>query len=229
MRHHPLKISPSILAADFGHLADAVRAAEEGGADAIHLDIMDGVFVPNITFGLPVVHAVRAATQLPLDVHFMVQDADPYLAEFASAGATLLTVHAEACRHLHSTVQRIVALGCSAGVAINPGTSIEAVREVLPLVDLVLVMTVNPGFGGQQFIETMTSKIRRMRKLQDSLNPICDLQVDGGIYPPNIDDVVRAGANNIVVGSAVFNAKATPGENIRALRAAVHAGTLQHA
>lgn len=229
MRQRPVKISPSILTADFGHLADEVRALEAGGADAIHLDVMDGVFVPNITVGLPIVRAVRAATQLPLDVHLMVHDADPFLKEFVDAGATNLTVHAEACRHLHSTVQRIAALGCGVGVAINPGTSIEQVREVLPFVDLVLVMTVNPGFGGQQFIETMTSKIRRMRRLQEDLNPTCDLQVDGGIYPFNIDDVVRAGANNIVVGSAVFNAKASPAENIHVLREAVRNHTLQHA
>lgn len=227
MRHRPLKISPSILTADFGHLADSVHAVAEGGADAIHLDIMDGVFVPNITFGLPVVRAVRTATALPLDVHLMVHDADPYLQEFAEAGATGLTVHVEACRHLHSTIQKIGALGCTAGVAINPGTSIELVREVLPFVDLVLVMTVNPGFGGQQFIETMTSKIRRMSRLIDDLNPICDLQVDGGIYPRNIDDVVRAGANNIVVGSAVFNRQASPAQNIADLRASVRAHTLQ--
>lgn len=218
----PIKISPSILTADFGRLAEAVAAAEQGGADAIHLDVMDGVFVPNISFGPLVVRAVRKATALPLDVHLMVADADPYLAEFAAAGATGLTVHVEACRHLHRTVQEIARLGCHAGVALNPATSVEAVREILPFVDLVLVMSVNPGFGGQQFIETTTSKLRRMRALQQELNPICDLQVDGGVYAHNIDDVVRAGANNIVTGSAVFNDKATPAENIAALRAALH-------
>lgn len=221
-----VKISPSILTADFGHLADAVRAVEAGGADAIHLDVMDGVFVPNITFGLPVVRAVRAVTRLPLDVHLMVADPDPYLGLFAEAGASVLTVHAEACRHLHRTVQQITALGCQAGVALNPGTSIEHAREVLPLIDLVLVMTVNPGFGGQQFIETMTSKIRRMRRLQEELNPMCDLQVDGGIYAHNIDDAVRAGANNIVVGSAVFNAGMSPTEAIEALRLPLREHTL---
>lgn len=217
----PVCISPSILTADFGSLASAIRAAEEGGADAIHLDIMDGVFVPNITFGSVVVRAVRAVTSLPLDVHMMVFDPDPHLRQFAESGASILTVHVESCRHLHRTVQEITALGCRAGVALNPSTSIEAVREVLPLVDLVLVMSVNPGFGGQRFIETSTSKLRRMRKMQEELNPVCELQVDGGIYPANIDDVVRAGADNIVVGSAVFNDKGTPAENIRALRTAL--------
>lgn len=221
MQPRRVKISPSILTADFGRLAESVQTAAAGGADAIHLDIMDGVFVPNISFGLPVVRAVRAATTLPLDVHLMVHDADPYLREFADAGANLLTVHVEACRHLHRTIQEITALGLRAGVAINPATSIEFVREMLPFVDLVLVMSVNPGFGGQQFIETTTSKLRRMWKMQEELNPTCELQVDGGIYPFNVDDVVRAGANNIVVGSAVFNASGTPRENIQALRAAI--------
>lgn len=221
MKQRLVKISPSILTADFGRLAESVAAAETGGADAIHLDVMDGVFVPNITFGLPVVQAVHKAVTLPLDVHLMMENPDPFLRLFAEAGASLLTVHVEACRHLHRTVQEIAALGCKAGVALNPSTPIEAVREVLPLVDLVLVMSVNPGFGGQKFIETTTGKLRRMRRLQEELNPTCDLQVDGGIYPHNIDDVVRAGANNIVVGSAVFNDKATPGQNIEALRAAL--------
>ncbi len=220
-----VKISPSILTADFGNLAEAVRSAEAGGTDAIHLDVMDGVFAPNITFGVPIVRAVRAATSLPLDVHLMLQNPDSFLRDFAAAGATNITVHAEACRHLHRTVQEIAALGVHAGVAINPGTSIELVREVIPFVDLILVMSVNPGFGGQQFIETTTSKLRRMRKLQEELNPTCELQVDGGVYAFNVDDVVRAGANNIVVGSAVFNTSGTPLENINALRAAISENT----
>jgi ribulose-phosphate 3-epimerase len=226
MKTRRVKISPSILTADFGRLADEVRAAEEGGADAIHLDVMDGAFVPNISFGLPVIRAVRKATTLPLDVHLMVANPDPLLELFAEAGATLLTVHVETCTHVHRTMQQITALGCQAGVAINPGTSVEAVREVLPFVDLVLVMTVNPGFGGQQFIETMTSKIRRMRRMQEELNPMCDLQVDGGINLHTVDDVVRAGANNIVVGSAVFNRTTTPREAIDALRTTLRDRTM---
>ena len=225
MRDRLVKICPSILTADFGRLAESVEAAEAGGADAIHLDVMDGVFVPNITFGLPVVRAVHGATALPLDVHLMMENPNPFLRDFVDAGAALLTVHVEACRHLHRTVQEIAALGCRAGVALNPSTPIEAVREILPLVDLVLVMSVNPGFGGQKFIETITNKLRRMRRMQEELNPTCDLQVDGGIYAHNIDDVVRSGANNIVVGSAVFNQTGTPGENISTLRAALSART----
>ncbi len=225
MQPRNVKISPSILTADFGNLAAAVRTVEEGGADAIHLDVMDGVFVPNISFGLPIVRAVRAATTLPLDVHLMMVDPNPFLRGFVEAGANLLTVHAEACRHLHRTIQEITALGVLAGVAINPGTSIDLVREVIPFVDLVLVMSVNPGFGGQKFIETSTNKLRRMRKLQEELNPTCELQVDGGVYAYNVDDVVRAGANNIVVGSAVFNAQGSVRDNISTLRSAIAAHT----
>jgi len=220
MTQHPLKIAPSILAADFGHLADAVRTAEQGGADYIHLDIMDGRFVPNISFGPPIVAAVRQVTDLPLDVHLMIEEPERYVEAFVEAGANVLTVHAEACVHLHRTVQHITELGCRAGVALNPSTPIEAAREILPFVDLLLVMTVNPGFGAQRFIETSTSKIRRMRKMQAELNPICELEVDGGIYADNIDDVVRNGANVIVVGTAVFNGQATVKESIAELRRA---------
>lgn len=226
MKQRPVKLAPSILTADFGRLAEQIQAADAGGADTVHLDVMDGVFVPNISFGPLLVKAAAAATRLPLDVHLMVADPDPYLAAFAEAGATILTVHVEACRHLHRTVQVINSLSCQAGVALNPSTSIEAVREITPFVDLVLVMSVNPGFGGQKFIETTTSKLRRMRKLLEELNPACDLQVDGGVNVQNIDDVVRAGANNIVVGSAVFNGSASPAENLAALRGALRANEL---
>jgi ribulose-phosphate 3-epimerase len=222
-----LKIAPSILTADFGHLATAITAAAGGGADYIHLDVMDGRFVPNISFGPKLVETVRAITALPLDVHLMIEEPDRYLTEFAEAGANLLTVHAEACLHLHRTVQQIQELGCKAGVAINPATPLEAVREIIPFVDMILVMSVNPGFGSQRFIETSTNKLRRMRKTLDELNPLCDLQVDGGIDVHNIDDVVRAGANVIVVGSAVYNTRATPGENISQLRKAASAGLWQ--
>jgi ribulose-phosphate 3-epimerase len=224
---HPLKIAPSILTADFGNLATAITAASEGGADYIHLDVMDGHFVPNITFGPKMVETVRALTKLPLDVHLMIEEPDRYLADFAQAGANLLTVHAEACVHLHRTVQRITELGCRAGVAINPATAVESVREIIPFVDMILVMSVNPGFGSQRFIETSTSKLRRMRKLLDELNPLCDLQVDGGVDVHNIDDVVRSGANVIVVGTAVFNTRNTPGANISALRKAASSAMWQ--
>lgn len=213
-----VKLAPSILTADFGHLADQIAAAEEGGADYIHLDVMDGCFVPNITFGPVVVEAVRRMTTLPLDVHLMIDAPDRYLSEFARAGSDIITVHAEATVHLHRTLQQITTLGCKAGVAVNPATSVEVIHEVLPFVDQVLLMTVNPGFGSQRFIETMTAKIRRMRRLMDELCPLADLQVDGGIHPNNIADVVYSGANVIVVGSSVFNDKDTPVANLALLR-----------
>lgn len=224
---HPLKIAPSILTADFGNLAAAVEAATNGGADYMHLDVMDGRFVPNISFGPKIVETVRAVTKLPLDVHLMIEEPDRYLAEFATAGANLLTVHAEACVHLHRTVQRITELGCRVGIAINPATPVEMMREIVPFVDMILVMSVNPGFGSQRFIETSTSKLRRMRKLLDELNPLCDLEVDGGVDVHNIDDVVRSGANVIVVGTAVFNSRNTPGANIAALRKAASSALWQ--
>ena len=216
-----VKLAPSILTANFAHLAAEIAAAEAGGADLIHLDVMDGMFVPNISFGPLIVETVRTLTTLPLDVHLMVHEPDRYLTDFVAAGATSLTVHVEACLHLNRTVQRINELGCGVGVAVNPATSVEAVREILPFVDLVLVMSVNPGFGGQRFIETTTSKLRRMRRLQEELNPVCDLQVDGGINLKTIEDVVRSGANNVVLGSAVFSKQGSPAENLRALRQAL--------
>jgi ribulose-phosphate 3-epimerase len=217
---HPIKISPSILTADLANLAAEIRAADAGGADYIHLDIMDGAFVPNITFGPMVVKAVRQHTELPLDVHLMIDEPGRYVQEFVDAGANILTVHAEACKHLHRTLQQITESGCRAGVALNPATPVEMVREVLPFVDLILVMSVNPGFGSQQFIETSTNKLRRVRRLQEELNPLSELEVDGGVYPSNIDDVVRSGANVIVVGTAVYNENASVKDNILALRKA---------
>jgi ribulose-phosphate 3-epimerase len=217
----PVKLAPSILTADWGQLAAQIQAAEAGGADTFHLDVMDGMFVPNISFGPLVVATVRKLTTLPLDVHLMVHEPDRYLTDFVEAGANHLTVHVEACLHLNRTVQRITELGCTVGVALNPATPIESVREIMPFVDLVLIMSVNPGFGGQRFIETSTSKLRRMRRLQEELNPTCDLQVDGGINVHTINDVVRSGANVIVVGSSVYNSEALPAENLARLRNAI--------
>lgn len=213
-----VKLAPSILTADFGRLHEEILAAEHAAADLIHLDVMDGCFVPNITFGPLVVEEVRQATKLPLDVHLMIEEPDRFLEAFAHAGANTITVHVEACRHLHRVVQQVLDLGCQVGVALNPSTPIEHMREIVPFVDQVLVMSVNPGFGGQQFIQTMTSKLRRMCKLLDEFNPTCDLAVDGGIGVGNIRDVQRNGANVIVVGSAVYNSTGTVAENLTALR-----------
>lgn len=217
----PRYLAPSILTADLGHLADVMAETEAAGADWIHLDVIDGHFAPNITFGPMLVAAIRQMTRLPLDVHLMIDEPSRYVDAFVEAGATSITVHVEACRHLHRTVQQIMDAGCRTGIALNPATAVESVREMIPFVDMVLLMTVNPGFGGQQFIQTSTSKIQRMRQLLDDYNPICDLQVDGGIGPENIGDVVKRGANSIVAGSAVYNRQASIADNIRALKAAM--------
>ncbi len=222
---HPIKISPSILNADISDLSTHIRAADAAGADYIHLDVMDGQFVPNISFGPMVVKAVRQHTELPLDVHLMIEEPSRYVEQFVEAGANILTVHVEACAHLHRTIQQITESGCRAGVALNPATPVELVREILPFVDLVLVMSVNPGFGSQRFIETSTSKLRRVRHMQEELNPLSELEVDGGIYASNVDDVVRSGANVIVAGTAVFNDAASVKENIAALRKSAQRAT----
>ena len=220
-----VKLAPSILTADFGRLQAEILAAEHAGADLLHLDVMDGRFVPNITFGPLVVEAAHRITKLPLDVHLMIEEPERYLDTFANAGANIITIHLEACRHLHRAVQQIVDLGCQVGVALNPSTPIESIREIAPFVDQVLVMSVNPGFGGQRFIQTMTSKLRRTRKLLDEYNPTCDLEIDGGIGVGNIREVLRNGANVIVVGSAVFNSSKSVDENLTALRNACSASS----
>jgi len=199
-----VKIAPSILACDFGRIAEEIGEAEAGGADWIHLDVMDGRFVPNITFGPLIVRAARKATSLPLVVHLMVESPEAYLDAFADAGADLITVHQEACVHLHRTVQRIKELGALAGVALNPATPAELVGEILPYVDLVLVMSVNPGFGGQQYIQTSTAKIRRIRQMLADIGSEAELEVDGGVGPDNVAEVHRAGVSVVVAGSAVF-------------------------
>jgi ribulose-phosphate 3-epimerase len=217
----PIRIAPSILSADFAHLGDQVRAAEAAGADVIHVDVMDGQFVPNITIGPLVIAAVRAVTALPLDVHLMIDRPERYVEAFASAGADILTVHPEATIHLHRTLQQIRALGVRAGVVLNPATSETALRYVMPYLDLVLVMTVNPGFGGQTLIPEMFEKIRTVRGLLDEADSAAWLSVDGGIDPVTAPQVVAHGADTLVAGSAIFSVPEGVAAGLSALRRSV--------
>jgi ribulose-phosphate 3-epimerase len=201
------KLAPSILSADFGRLGEQVAEAVEAGADYIHVDIMDGQFVPNITIGPPVVAAIRRCTRLPLDVHLMIESPEQYIPQFVEAGADILTVHVETCPHLHRMLQSIRELGVRAGVTLNPSTHLSAIDEVLPLADLVLVMSVNPGFGGQKFIESSVDKVARLRRRLDELGLPAELEVDGGVTAENAPRVVEAGADVLVAGAAVFNEK----------------------
>src|SRR5690606_16511736 len=212
-----VKIAPSILAADFARLGDEIRAAKAAGADLIHVDVMDGNFVPNITMGPVVVKSIRPVTDLPLDVHLMIAEPDRYLEDFAKAGADALTFHVEATPHLHRTVQLIHNLGLKAGVAINPGTPASALEAILPFVDIVLVMTVNPGFGGQTFIEQSVGKIARVRAMLDEIGSPANLLVDGGIDANTAGRVVAAGADTLIAGSSVFG-RGDVGAAIRALK-----------
>jgi len=201
-----IKISPSILSADFARLGAEIRTVEQAGADYIHVDVMDGHFVPNITIGAPVVGALRQVTELPLDVHLMIENPDLYIPDFAKAGSDIITVHQEAVPHLHRTIQLIHSLGKKAGVSINPATPAGALEIIMAEVDLVLVMTVNPGFGGQSFIPATLNKITQLREMIDRTGRDIELEVDGGVKADNIGEIAAAGADVFVAGSAVFNA-----------------------
>jgi len=213
-----VKLAPSILSADFARLGEHVQEAEAGGADWIHVDVMDGHFVPNITIGPLVVRALRPVTKLPLDVHLMIGNPDRYVADFAKAGADRITVHVETCPHLHRNIQQIRDLGCKPGVTLNPATSLSTLEEILPDVDLVLLMSVNPGFGGQSYIPATTSRIKRVRKMLDDIGSDAEIQIDGGVNTETIAEIAGAGATVLVAGSAVFNDKASVAENIQQLR-----------
>lgn len=214
-----VRIAPSILSADFAHLADEIARMEAGGADWIHIDVMDGRFVPNLTFGTKVIETVRRLTNLPLDCHLMVVEPEHYFDDFARAGANVITIHPEVSPHLHRQIHRIKELGCLAGASLNPSTPLDVVREVAADLDLLLIMSVNPGFGGQKFIAASVDRIRRARLLLDETGSRAALEVDGGVNRQTIREVWRAGADTFVAGNAVFSAP-DPSAEIAALRAA---------
>jgi ribulose-phosphate 3-epimerase len=199
-----IKIAPSLLSADFSKLGDEVRAAQEAGADLIHVDVMDGMFVPNITIGPIIVSAIKRHATVPLDVHLMIEEPDRYIEAFADSGADILTVHFEACPHLHRTLQKIKECNLKAGVSLNPATGIQGLEYILPSADMILIMSVNPGFGGQKFIPEALSKIAAVRDMTGNLSRKLDIEVDGGINVENVADVVKAGADVVVMGSAFF-------------------------
>jgi ribulose-phosphate 3-epimerase len=215
-----IELAFSILASDFAHLADEVAAAERGGGTIVHIDVMDGHFVPNITFGPPVVKALRPITKLPLDCHLMIEDPDDYIPAFAQAGANLISVHQEVCRNLHRTLQHIAEHNVLPGVVINPATPVETLIEVLPMVHFVLVMSVNPGFGGQQFLPLAVDKIAHLARLRKQMGLNFRIEVDGGVALDTVASVVQAGADMLVAGSAVFEKGRTQQNAIELLRVA---------
>jgi ribulose-phosphate 3-epimerase len=226
MQNDLVKLAPSILAADFARLGEQVAEAERGGADRIHVDVMDGHFVPNIAVGAPIVQSLRRVTKLPMETHLMISDPDLFLDEFAEAGSTSFLVHWEGNHNLHRTVQHIKSLGRRAGLAINPATPAAVLEEILPDLDQVLVMTVNPGFGHQQFLTSTLSKIRRVAQMIEHINPKCDLGVDGGIDEATAPMAVAAGANVLVAGTSVFGANQGVAAAMKSLREAVAQMTL---
>ncbi len=217
-----LKIAPSILTADFGRLAEQIKEADEAGVDLIHLDVMDGTFVPNISFGPSIVAAVRKATTLELDVHLMVEEPERFITAFAEAGADFITVHVEATRHPHRAVQLIKEHGKKAGLVLNPGTPLSAVKPLLAELDMVLLMSVNPGFGGQAYISGTTTRLKELRELRDAVNPGCLVEIDGGVKAGNIAMIAEAGADVVVVGSAIYNQNPVK-ENLTALHKEIYA------
>lgn len=215
-----VKIAPSLLSADFTQLKNQIQACEAGGAHWIHCDVMDGHFVPNLTFGPFIVEAAKKCTTLPLDVHLMIENPDLYIPEFVKAGAEYVTVHQEIVPHLHRTVSFIRSLGAKPAVSINPATPVSTLEEILPFIDMVLIMSVNPGFGGQSFIETSLQKIQKLRRMADQLNPNLIIEVDGGVSVKTINSIISSGADVLVAGSAVFKFE-NPADGVRSLIDAV--------
>ena len=215
-----IKLAPSILSADFARLGEEVAEATKAGADYIHIDVMDGHFVPNITIGAPVVASLRRWTSLPLDVHLMIEHPEQYIGDFANSGANIITVHVEACPHIHRATQLVKELGVRAGVALNPATPLSLIEEIMPHVDLVLIMSVNPGFGGQVFIPETLEKVTRLRGMLDNKGSSAELEVDGGITIENVFGLIKAGAKVLAIGNSVFKAKAGISQALQDIREA---------
>jgi len=216
-----IKLAPSILSADFARLGEQIAEVAEAGADYIHIDVMDGHFVPNISIGVPVVASLRSCTNLPLDVHLMIEQPERYISQFAASGADIITVHVEACPHLHRVIQSIKEFKVKAGVSLNPATPLGLIDEITPYADLILIMSVNPGFGGQTFMPATLDKITNLRKILDNRGLSAELEVDGGINSDNARDVVEAGGRVLVVGASVFRAGERPGQALKRIRKVV--------